>query len=90
MPRTGLRDSRTGRAGGEASARGSSVVGTSRPARQQDPAVSALLKSAQRWLARGAVRVELPDEARYRPRILARPNAHDWVQKGGVVYPWDA
>lgn len=64
--------------------------GSARPARLQDPTVTAVLKSAERWLARGAVRVELPDEVRYRPRILARPKAHDWVQKGGVVYPWDA
>jgi hypothetical protein len=66
------------------------LQGSARPARQQDPTVTALLKSAERWLARGAVRVELPDEVRYRPRILARPKAHDWVRKGGVVYPWDA
>jgi hypothetical protein len=66
------------------------LQGSARPTPQQDPTVAALLKSAERWLARGAVRVELPNEVRYRPRILARPKAHDWVQKGGVVYPWDA
>ena len=66
------------------------LQGSARPPRLQDPTVAATLKSAERWLARGAVRVELPDEVRYRPRILARPKAHDWVQKGGVVYPWDA
>jgi len=66
------------------------LQGSARPARRQDPTVTALLKNAERWLARGSVRVELPDEVRYRPRILARPKAHDWVQKGGVVYPWDA
>jgi hypothetical protein len=66
------------------------LQGSARPARLQDPTVAATLKSAERWLARGAVRVELPQEVRYRPRILARPQAHDWVQSGGVVYPWDA
>lgn len=66
------------------------LQGSARPTRQQDPLVTALLKSAQRWLARGGVRVELPDGVHYRPRILARPRAHDWVQQGGVVYPWDA
>ncbi len=66
------------------------LQGSARPAAQQDTAVTALLKSAERWLSRGAVRVELPQEVRYRPRILARPQAHAWVQSGGVVYPWDA
>ena len=66
------------------------LQGSARPARLQDPTVAAVLKSAERWLTRGAVRVELHEEVRYRPRILARPHAHDWVQSGGVVYPWDA
>lgn len=66
------------------------LQGSARPARLQDPTVAAMLKSAERWLARGAVRVELPEEVRYRPRILARPHAQDWVASGGVVYPWDA
>ena len=66
------------------------LQGSARPARLQDPTVAATLKSAERWLARGAVRVELPEEVRYRPRILARPHARDWVESGGVVYPWDA
>lgn len=66
------------------------LKGSARPARCQDPTVAAVLKSCERWLARGAVRVELPEEVRYRPRILARPHAHRWVQAGGVVYPWDA
>jgi hypothetical protein len=48
------------------------------------------LKSAERWLTRGSVRVALPDEIRYRPRIFARPRAHEWVLSGGRVYPWDA
>jgi len=66
------------------------LQGSARPARLQDPTVTALLKSAERWLASGAVRVGLPDEVRYRPRIFARPKAYGWVRKGGVVYPWDA
>lgn len=67
-----------------------SLRGSARPARLQDPTVTAMLKSAERWLARGSVGVELPDEVRYRPRILARPRANEWVHAGGVVYPWDA
>ena len=66
------------------------LQGSARPARLQDATVTALLKSAERWLVRGAIRVELPEEVRYRPRILARPQAHAWVQSGGAVYPWDA
>lgn len=66
------------------------LQGSARPARLQDPTVTALLRSAERWLASGAVRVELPDEVRNRPRIFARPKAYGWVRKGGVVYPWDA
>jgi hypothetical protein len=66
------------------------LQGSARPARLQDPTVAAMLKSAERWLARGAVRVELPKEVRYRPRILARPHAQEWVESGGVVCPWDA
>ena len=66
------------------------LQGSARPARLQDPTVAAMLKSAERWLMRGAVRVELPEEVRYRPRIWARPHARDWVEAGGVVYPWDA
>jgi hypothetical protein len=66
------------------------LEGSARPARLQDPKVASTLKSAERWLARGAVRVELPEEVRYRPRILARPHAQVWVESGGVVYPWDA
>ena len=64
--------------------------GSARPARLQDPTVTVMLKSAERWLASGSVRVELPDEVRYRPIILARPRANEWVHAGGVVYPWDA
>jgi hypothetical protein len=66
------------------------LQGSARPARLEDPTVAAMLKSAERWLVRGAVRVELSEEVRYRPRILARPQAHRWVESGGVVYPWDA
>lgn len=58
--------------------------------RLQDATVAAILKRAERWLVRGSVRVELPDEVRYRPRIFARPQAHEWVLSGGRVYPWDA
>lgn len=66
------------------------LQGSARPARLQDPTVAAVLKSAERWLIRGSARVELPKHVRYRPRICARPQAHEWVQSGGMVYPWDA
>jgi hypothetical protein len=66
------------------------LQGSARPARLQDPTVASTLKSVQRWLVRGSVRVELAAEIRYRPRILARPRAHAWVLSGGPVYPWDA
>lgn len=66
------------------------LQGSARPARLQDPAVLAMLKSAERWLVRGSVRVDLAEEIRYRPRIFARPRAHEWMLARGHVYPWDA
>lgn len=66
------------------------LQGSARPARLQDATAARTLKSAERWLVRGSVRVQPPDEIRYRPRIFARPQAHEWVLSGGRVYPWDA
>jgi hypothetical protein len=34
--------------------------------------------------------LELATEVRYRPRILARPHAYEWLLAGGGVHPWDA
>jgi hypothetical protein len=66
------------------------LQGSARPLRLQDPEVLAILRGLNRWLTRGATRVELPPEVRYRPRILARPEAQQWLLSGGVVHPWDA
>lgn len=64
--------------------------GSARPVKQQHDDVMRILRRAERWLRRGAVRVELSAGTRYRPQIHARPNAAAWVAAGGVVYPWDA
>lgn len=66
------------------------LQGSARPTRLQDPAVTSLLRSVERWLSRGAVRVEPPPGLVGRKRILARPEAARWVEAGGVVHPWEA